>query len=367
MSKKGRAKTGKSKTGASAPERTVEAGPPPDRATLKKAKRFLKDVERLLAKHRAKVDPKNVEKLEAAMQGVRDAIGGTADGKRLSTALKELDARTDQILGFAKKSTSREYAESIVVAIVIAVVLRAFVVEAFKIPTGSMIPTLAVGDHIFVNKFIYGLRVPLTNRWFVEWGSPERGDVIVFRYPRDLSKDYIKRVVAVAGDRVRVRGQDVFVNGNKLERGESSEYAYLDEGEADGFFSSGPSMIRKALAYGEHSLDTDVQYTVLYEPDRFGRRPFPSFEEPPGVRCGVLEAGAEPECQVQDGYVFVMGDNRDNSSDSRIWGGVPIHYVKGKAMFVWMSFGREADDVGPDGGEGGVFDIRWGRIGHAVH
>lgn len=343
---------------------------PPDRATLKKAKRFLVDVERLLTKHKAKVDPKDQEKLQAAMQGVRDAIAGTADAKRLSTALKELDARTDQILGFAKKSTSREYTESIVVAVLIAIVLRAFVVEAFKIPTGSMIPTLAVGDHIFVNKFIYGLRIPLTNSWFVEWGSPERGDVIVFRYPRDLSKDYIKRVVAVAGDRVRVHGHDVFVNGQALEHGQPDTFEYLEEGEGEGLFSAGPSMTRNAIAIPEKSQGTSVPYTVLYDPGRFARDDFPGFVDLPGLTCGPQASSGKDECVVEPDYVFVMGDNRDNSADSRFWGGVPITYVKGKAMFVWMSFGHDPEDVqdgDTDHPTTPFFGIRWSRIGNSVH
>lgn len=345
-------------------------GPLPDRATLKKAKRFLADVERLLAKNKAKVDVKDQEKLNGAMQGVREAMDGNADGKRLSTALKELDARADQILGFAKKSTSREYTESIVVAVLIAVVLRAFVFEAFKIPTGSMIPTLAVGDHIFVNKFIYGLRVPLTNRWFVEWGSPERGDVIVFRYPRDLSKDYIKRVVAVAGDRLRVEEQDVYINGKKLQRKQARPFEYLEEGESQGWLSSGPAYVRNAIAYPETSQSTDLEYTVLYDPGRFSREPFPRFQQLPGIDCGPNADSGHDECVVKEDYVFVMGDNRDNSSDSRFWGGVPTSYVKGKAMFVWMSFGSDPDDVKTADGtkaEPSVFAIRWGRIGTSVH
>ncbi|MCB9646328.1 MAG: signal peptidase I [Deltaproteobacteria bacterium] len=337
-------------------QREESAGPsgPPDGATLKKARRFLKDVERLFAKHRAKLSEKDQEKVTSAMESVRAAMEGTGDGKRLSTALKELDARVDQVLGFAKKSTSREYVESIVVAIAIALVLRAFVVEAFKIPTGSMIPTLAVGDHIFVNKFIYGLRVPFSNMWFVEWGTPERGDVIVFRYPMDLSKDYIKRVVAVAGDEVRVDGNEVYVNGKVLERNDPTEYRYVEEGEEDGFFSEGPSITREALAYPETSQGTDQHYTVLYEPSRLGRRPFPAGHELDGLDCAGTDAEGHPVCKVKPDYVFCMGDNRDNSSDSRVWGGVPITYVKGKAMFVWWSWGTH---VG----------VRWDRLGHVVH
>jgi signal peptidase I len=328
---------------------------PSDRKTVKRAERFLKDVEKLLGKHKSKVSEKDREKLGAAMDDVRQALAGKSDKKRLSTALKDLDSKAEQILGFAKKSTLREYAESIGIAILIAVVLRAFVVEAFKIPTGSMIPTLEVGDHIFVNKFIYGLRVPLTNAWFVQWGKPQRGDVIVFRYPRDLSKDYIKRVVAVAGDRVRVAHREVFVNGEKLDRKASDAFSYVEEGDDDLHADSPNEVVRRAMAFSEKSLGSDQLYTVIYDHHpEFSRAPFPKGDTLPGLECTYDTPGARGECRVQDDFVFVMGDNRDNSSDSRVWGAVPIDYVKGKAMFIWWS-------RGPRSG------VRLDRLGMPVH
>lgn len=327
---------------------------PPDRRTVKRAQRFLKDVEKLYKKHKSKVSEKDREKLEGAIGDVRAALEGKNDKKRLSTSLKDLDAKAEQTLGFAKKGTLREYAESIGIAIAIAVFLRAFVVEAFKIPTGSMIPTLEVGDHIFVNKFIYGLRVPLTNAWFVQWAVPQRGDVIVFRYPRDLSKDYIKRVVATPGDRVRVAHREVFINDTKLDRLESSTFAYVEEGD-DVLEDTPAGMIRRAMAFSEKSLGTDQQYTVIYENHpEYSRAPFPKGDALPGLDCTYDTPGVRGNCEVQDGYVFVMGDNRDNSSDSRVWGAVPIDYVKGKAMFIWWSRGPRAG-------------IRWNRIGSPVH
>jgi signal peptidase I len=326
---------------------------PPDRRTLSRAKRFVSDTKKLYKKNTSKLTEEDREKLDAAIAGVEAAIEGSDDAKRLSTTIKELDARVDQILGFAKKSTAREYAESIAIAILIAVVLRAFVVEAFKIPTGSMIPTLAVGDHIFVNKFIYGLRIPLTNSWFAEWGSPQHGDVIVFRYPRDLSKDYIKRVVAVAGDHVRVDGEDVFVNAKKLERQQATSFSYVDEGEEEDQASFGVE--RRVLAYPETSTgDHPRQYTVIYKPVEPSRLALPSGGPLPGLDCTYDRPESPGECVVQPGYVFVMGDNRDNSSDSRVWGCVPTSYVKGKAMFVWWS-------RGPKSG------VRWNRIGSVVN
>jgi signal peptidase I len=346
----------KAKSGQRSAERSPsESSGPPSRATKKKAQRFLKDVERMLKKHSAKVGEKDQEKLRQAMDGVRSALDGSPDAKRLSTALKELDSRTEQTLGFAKKSTTREYAESIIIAILIAVVLRAFVVEAFKIPTGSMIPTLAVGDHIFVNKFIYGLRVPFTNKWFVEWGTPSRGDVIVFRFPRDTSKDYIKRVIAVAGDRVRWADRDVFVNGKKLERGAAQSFSYVEEGEGRDFpTATDEDLTQDTTLYEESSFGGEVSYDVIY--NRHGYRSGSTVGKNvlDGLTCTRDTPTRVGECIVEEGYLFAMGDNRDNSADGREWGGVPTNYVKGKAMFVWFSHGPRSG-------------VRWDRFGHVVH
>lgn len=319
--------------------------PPPARAAQKRAVRLTREVERLLKKHRARISDKDRERLERSVEEVRKALGRRAG---VEAAAEALERQADATLGFAKKGTTREYAESLVVAVLIALFLRAFVVEAFKIPTGSMIPTLQVGDHIFVNKFTYGLRVPFSNQWFVKWGSPERGDIIVFRYPVNQSQDFIKRVVAVAGDEVRVEGRDVYINGEALPRVEASPVEYLEEGEG-----SSMAGVRSADAYVEQPLDRELPYTVLYE-DRGLRSDWPSFGLLPGLDCDPPGLAEPRTCTVEDDHVFVMGDNRDNSKDSREWGGVPRELVKGRAMFVWLS-------LGPRSG------IRWSRFGRGVH
>lgn len=197
----------------------------------------------------------------------------------------------------------------------VALLLRAFVAEAFHIPSGSMIPTLKVGDRIFVNKFCYGIRIPFTRQ---KIGShllrPHRGDLIVFTHPKELDKDLIKRVVAVAGDTVEVRNNALIVNHQPVVRhhleGGCSYHDYDDIGER--------WLERRCDAYRE-TLD-NIVYTTLYQPTGLHRSFGPVTV--PGDR------------------VFVMGDNRDNSSDSRIWGFVPLDFIKGRAMVVFWSMGK---------------------------
>ena len=184
----------------------------------------------------------------------------------------------------SKKSTVREYAEAIGLAILLALFIRAFVVQAFKIPSGSMLPTLQIGDHILVLKFIYGVRMPFTNKVLIPVGEPERGDVIVFIYPVDPTKDFIKRVVAVGGDTVEVRNKVLYVNGQRA----PDEHAQYDD----------PAL-----------------YPLRVKPrDDFGPVTVPEHK------------------------FFVMGDNRDHSYDSRFWGFVDMAAIKGKALLIYMSW-----------------------------
>ncbi|MSP61097.1 MAG: signal peptidase I [Myxococcales bacterium] len=236
-----------------------------------------------------------------------------------------LDRKLDEHLAFARKSTVREYTESIAVAVLIALFLRAFVVEAFKIPSGSMIPTLQVGDHIFVNKFIYGIRPPWPweemefgrehPKFFMGLRKPERGEVIVFKYPKDPDKDFIKRIVAIEGDTVEIRQNLVYVNGQPVQHlpadGNPCEYEDYDE----------------ARGQWEHRLCEGFR-------DTLDGRTFSTILDQNSV------GRSWPPVTVAAGNVFVMGDNRDNSHDSRYWGTVPFELIKGKAMIVWWSAGE---------------------------
>ncbi|MBI4816997.1 MAG: signal peptidase I [Deltaproteobacteria bacterium] len=324
----------------------VGAGSPvakaPTRAALREAKKLVDEADKLVEKNKKRLAPDAAARVESSIENLSRVLESADDASRLDGAVKDLDKTLDELLGFARKSTVREFFESIGVAVLLALSLRAFVIEAFKIPSGSMIPTLEVGDHIFVNKFIYGLRVPMTNAWFVEWGDgPRRGDIIVFRFPLDISKDYIKRVVAVAGDHVRVVSRDVFVNGQKLERDPPTEFTYVEDAEP-GAETHDLGASRRALAFPEAPFGEHRRYTVLYSADRQLREPWPIGPALPGLDCVIAPGGLSGECTVKPGYVFCMGDNRDNSFDSRGWGAVPVENVKGKAMFIWWSRGRES-------------------------
>lgn len=236
-----------------------------------------------------------------------------------------------------KKSTAREYLEALLIAALIAFTIRAFVFEAFKIPSGSMIPTLSVGDHIFVNKFTYGLRIPFTKIHIWEREGPERGEVVVFIYPVDNDKDFIKRVMGVPGDKIRLEGTDVFVNGEKL------VHRPLE---------ARPDPANKRELIIENGVKKEIPYERGWEDFEFVEEVTNGY--PHIVQYEKFGVREPLEFTVPEGHYFMMGDNRDNSADSREWGFVPYENIKGRAMFVWLSLDRD---------QGG---IRWSEFGRWV-
>lgn len=227
--------------------------------------------------------------------------------------------------GGEKEPLLVEYARSFFPVILAVFLLRSFLVEPFKIPSGSMMPTLLVGDYILVNKYTYGLRLPVVNIKLLDISQPKRGDVMVFRYPRDPSLDYIKRVVGLPGDKVVYRNKQLLINGKRVETKLDGEYDYVKSGL--NFVSA--KLYQEKL--GTHDHDT------LILPD-----------QPPVRVDDVDSAYAKREncvyneegfsCTVPADSYFMMGDNRDDSNDSRYWGFVPDRNIVGKAFFIWWNF-----------------------------
>lgn len=241
--------------------------------------------------------------------------GSSQGGDQVSLSGSKLAANADRT---ARKSLVREYAEAIIVAMLLAFAIRVFVVQAFKIPSGSMIPTLLIGDHILVSKLSYGLQWPTdcqmqwnfppvncyTSKTVVEFGKPQRGDIIVFRFPEDEEKDFIKRIVGQPGDTVQIRNKAVLVNGQPLD---------------------------------------DKAFTQRIDP-------------------GIIDSSVTPRdnfgpVTVPEGSYFVMGDNRDQSLDSRFWGYVREEKIRGKAFRIYWSWN----------GQGNWTEwVRWERFAKAI-
>ena len=222
-----------------------------------------------------------------------------------------------------------EYPKSFFPVLLIVFLLRSFLAEPFRIPSSSMRPTLVVGDYILVNKFTYGLRLPILERKIVPIGDPKHGDVVVFRYPVNPSQDFIKRVVGVGGDTVEYRDKQLTVNGKPLPQRADGSYSYV-EGMR---FETTERRIEQA------SGSPPREYTIAVSPQSpsvqpGGVRPFAGREN-----CEYNDRGFT--CKVPPGHYFMMGDNRDASDDSRYWGFVPDDHIRGRAFFIWFNW----DDI----------------------
>lgn len=217
-----------------------------------------------------------------------------------------------------------EYSRSFFPVLFIVLLLRTFVAEPFHIPSGSMRPNLLVGDFILVNKFAYGLRLPVLHTKILSLGEPERGDAIVFRFPPDPRKDYIKRLIGMPGDTITYKNKQLYINGKKLSMQQLGPYQPKTNGLED----------LNAYVWEEDLLG--LKHKIMINPSR-------------------LNLMAEGEYSVPKGHYFVMGDNRDNSSDSRIWGFVPEEHLVGRAMFIWMNFNFRERSVDFD------------RVGTVIH
>ena len=214
-----------------------------------------------------------------------------------------------------------EYAKSFFPVILIVFCVRSFIVEPFKIPSGSMMPTLLAGDYILVNKFTYGLRVPILNNVIVPMKQPARGDVVVFHYPPDTSIDYIKRVIGLPGDQIQYQDKQLIINGQPIALETLGDYEYV----LSGLNMMVAKQYREQLGSVSHDILIHEDVMANYDADSIGA----SF-----ARNEVITVPA--------GHYLAMGDNRDNSSDSRVWGFVPNENLVGKAFFIWMNFDQGA-------------------------
>jgi signal peptidase I len=288
------------------------------RASYDRGAAILDDAERIVRLRRKAVERElsaaERDTLQESLDALRAAMTATPfRGSVLDETLERAEDEVEAKLGRWRKGELREYAESIGVAIGVAILLRVFVVEAFKIPSGSMIPTLQVGDHIFVNKMSFGPMVPWLNKRLFARLPPKRGDVIVFEFPENREQDFIKRVIAAPGDRLEVKDGHPILNGWKVP-----------------FCNVGTFTYRETSTSPPHRAELDVEfleeraYLTLYE------RSYAGGGEMQGPYF------------VKSDEVWVLGDNRNNSHDSRGWfegrgGGVPPENLKGRAMFVWLS------------------------------
>jgi signal peptidase I len=301
------------------------------RGPFERARALLDEAEMILSRHEKAVvrelAAKERDRLRGDLQGLAETMDAVPfDEEGFIEAFARADGEVDVRLGRWRKSEVREYLEAILMAVAVAFALRAFVIEAFKIPSGSMIPTLMVGDHIFVNKFSYGPAVPYTHARVWTSMPPKRGDVIVFAFPEHPEQDFIKRVIAVAGDKLEARGGHPIINGWEV-----------------------PSCLVGTWGYSDYDSPITRHEGDLYV-EHLGSESFLTFYD--------RASGAFPDYQgpyfAKEGEVWVMGDNRNNSHDSRMWfagqgGGVPFENIRGRALFVWLSVSDNGMDWSREG------------------
>lgn len=253
--------------------------------------------------------------LATAFTGIVWLVDALWFAKRRRTAVQ---AEAAEAPVKAREPILVDYSKSFFPVILLVLLLRSFLAEPFHIPSSSMVPTLLVGDFILVNKYDYGIRLPVLHTKVINVGEPKRGDVVVFRYPGDTSVDYIKRIVGLPGDHIVYRNKTLYINGVMMQKDALGAYSGPD--------ADGAELSREHLG--------DVAHEVLTIPGQYSR---------------------EGEWTVPEGEYFAMGDNRDNSSDSRYWGFVPEQNLVGKAFFIWMNIDAFKDSS------------LWHRVGNTIH
>ena len=294
----------------------------------KKAKELIKQTKSIIDKNRSKLNPEAVSIIEQKIGNLERALQN-GEYNDIIQSTSDLEAASTDYLSKYTKSKLRQNIEALAFAIILALIIRTFVFQPFKIPSGSMIPTLLVGDHLLVNKFVYGTKIPFTNIEVLPIEKIKRGDVIVFTYPnneRDPSKNglyYIKRVIGLPGDEIDLNGRTLYVNGEKI----PLEYI------------------------GNYSDERNTEQFDEYIEDLFGEDHTVIFRK---GKENTNRGSYIPVTKVPEGSVFVMGDNRDNSQDSRFWGFVPKENIAGKAFMIHWSWDFANPDI--------LNKVRWDRI-----
>jgi signal peptidase I len=303
--------------------------------------------------------PQTKDSVRGRLQAFDELVAQTdqAAVPALRKVVEDLEHLADGPLSAGRKGTLRQYAESIAWAAGIAIVIRFFLIEPFQIPTGSMIPTLQIHDHIFVSKCIYGIPLPFTRSYLVKWAAPKPGEVVVFPFPLeydplcvatgrprkdcphpDYGKDFIKRVVGLPGDFIQVRDNQVLINGTPVASAPLGDTPCEIGGAAC-------SCAQQEEVLGEHRYTTRHVREARSSAACINSDTWPwprnfDFSLLPRELKFVPGPDGTPAFQVPEGSILMMGDNRDNSSDSRFWGTVPVDSIRGKALFVWL-----ADDL----------------------
>lgn len=300
---------------------------------IRSSRRLVRTVRGIIRKKRGFLAPREADQAEVRILACEEAVK-RGSLHEIRTSRKALRTFFDDNLRSYGKSAVRQNIEAIVIAVALALAIRAFVFQPFKIPSGSMLPTLLVGDHILINKFVYGTRVPLTDKIFFPFSKIDRGDIVVFKLSENNATDipmpgkgafYIKRAVGIAGDEIDIRGRDVLINGREVAQVYAGDYEYPDQK----FFS-----VADRYEQSLSAKDFSVIYKKGNSSTTSGKMSFPLV--------------------VPKGRIFVMGDNRDNSYDSRFWGFVTAENVYGRAFMIHWSWNLSNPGL--------LNKVRWRRI-----
>ena len=300
---------------------------------IKKSQELLNSTKSILKANKTDISPDIRNIFNERLNELEKALESN-DPEQINGSYNSLKNLFDQNLSGYSKSKLRQNVEAIIIALCLALLIRTFIVQPFKIPSGSMIPTLLIGDHLLVNKFIYGTKIPFTNIRVLPVEDIERGDVVVFKFPGNDSVNkglhYIKRAIGLPGDVIDIEGRDVIINGKKVKQVYEGSYDYYEQGtevSTDKYIDTLSENIFDVI-YKKSSVNTTK-----------GKTNFP--------------------ITVPDGHIFVLGDNRDNSYDSRFWGFVPINNISGKAFLIHWSWNFDNESI--------FNKVRWKRIFSSIN